>query len=85
MEQVMVRTRLEEHSHPKRFTAEYVRSNGERIQIATRQRSSTHARGRIDEVVSGVRWEQGIPELPFLDVGQGWIDEPELGPLPTSA
>jgi hypothetical protein len=84
MEQVMVRTRLEEPSHPKRFSAEYVRSNGELIPIATRQRSSTHAMDRIDEVVSGVRWEQGIPELPFLDVGQGWFDEP-VSPLPTSA
>ncbi len=82
MEQVLVRTRLEDHLHPKRFAAEYVRSNGQQIPIASRQRSSAHARDRVGEVVIGLRWEQGMPELPFLDVGHGWIDEPNLSSPP---
>jgi hypothetical protein len=84
MEQVMVRTRRGDRSHPKRFTAEYVRPNGERIAIAAGQKSSTHAKDRICEVVRGVKWQRGMPELPFLDVGFGWMDEPEPQPPSTA-
>ena len=29
-------------------------------------------------MVRDVKWQRGIAELPFLDVGFGWTDEPEL-------
>ena len=83
MQQVMVRISLEGHSPLKRFAAEYVRSNGERVPIAKKQRSSTHVRDRAAEIVRGIEWKLSVPEAPTIDEGQGWIDE--LDPDPLSA
>jgi hypothetical protein len=74
MEPVRVIVYAEENSVPKRYAAGYVLSDAEWVTIATKQRSSSHARDLAAEIVRGIEWELSAPKTPFTDEGQGWVD-----------
>jgi hypothetical protein len=75
MERVTVRTYREGNSHPKKFGADYIRSNGERIIIATGLRASAFAKEKASIAVQECEWEPfAVREDGYFDVGQGWID-----------
>lgn len=78
MERITVRIFREADSHPKKFGACYERENGERGIITAAERSSQIAKEKATLAVHECEWERfTVRRDGVLDVGHGWIAEPE--------
>jgi hypothetical protein len=77
VERVTVRI-YREGSSGKIFGSDYVRANGNRTIIATRQSTVQAAKNKATIAVHECEWEPTtLREDGFVDVGRGWIDTPE--------
>jgi hypothetical protein len=75
MEQVTVRT-YRESGFPMRYGSDYVRPNGERIQIATGLVSESNARFEVTRILTECQWEPFDPDRQdgIIEMGKAWID-----------
>jgi len=86
MERVAVRTYLEGDSPIKRFGAHYERATGERGIITSGERGSQFAKDKATAALYECEWETRSTWTDgFIDVGHGWIDDPDSGADPLTA
>lgn len=76
MESVTLRVYREGNTIPKKFGADLIRANGERVIITTRERASSIARDKGTMAVHDCQWEPfSVREDGIMDVGHGLIDK----------